>query len=118
MRPLKNAGFIRFSQLSPPRQALVRLCQSLNFGQIRGLHVQNANPSFDPAPTVLVDVKLDSDEAPRQELELKDFELRDEVRRLMAHLDELQDGRIDRIEVRSGISYRVIIERHISEASR
>jgi hypothetical protein len=106
---------LRFSQLSAARQALVRLCQSVNFGQILGIAVQNGDPGFHPEPTVLVDVRLDADEGERQEANLPDFALRDEVRRLMARLDQLQDGKIERIEVRSGIPRRVVIERRLTE---
>ena len=49
----------RFSQLSAPRQAFVRLCQSINFGEIRGLVVQDSEPMFNPSPTVLIDLLLE-----------------------------------------------------------
>jgi hypothetical protein len=106
----------RFTQLSAPRQALVRLFQSVNFGQINGLTVRNGEPVFHPEPTVFVDVKLDGDENSRPEADLADFTLRDEVRRLLEHLDQLQNGRIEWIEVRSGVPRRVIIERHLAGA--
>ena len=112
------AALERFTQLSTPRQVLVRLFQSVNFGQILGVAIQNGDPVFYPEPTVLVDVKLDADEGERQEADLPDFALRDEVRRLMARLDELKNGRIERIEVRSGIPRRVIIQRRLTEAPR
>src|SRR5438045_1768643 len=107
----------RFSQLSAPRQILLRLCQSVNFGQILGITIQNGDPVFHPAPTIFVDFKLDSDEGERQEADLPDFALRDQVRRLMARLDELKTGKIERIEVRSGIPRRVIIERRLTEGT-
>ncbi len=108
----------RLTQLSAPRQALVRLFQSVNFGQIIGLAVRNGDPVFHPEPTVLLDVKLDADEGERPEADLADFRLRDEVRRLLAHLDQLQNGIVERIEIRSGVPRRVIIERRLTEASR
>jgi hypothetical protein len=49
----------RFSQLSPSRQAVVRLCQSINHGRIDALHIIGGEPAFTPEPTVLIDVKLD-----------------------------------------------------------
>ena len=106
----------RFSQLSAPRRALVRLFQSVNFGHILGVTIQNGDPVFHPEPTVLLDVKLDVDEGQRPETDLPDFALRDELRRLMARLDQLKNGRIERIEVRSGIPRRVVIERRLTEA--
>jgi hypothetical protein len=110
------AALDRFTQLSAPRQALVRLFQSVNFGQLLDIAIQDGDPLFYPEPTVLFDVKLDADEGQRQEADLSDFALRDEVRRLMARLDQLKNGRIERIEVRSGIPRRVVIESRLTEA--
>jgi hypothetical protein len=106
----------QYSQLSAPRQAFVRLLQSVNFGYVLGVTIKNGDPVFHPEPTVLLDLKLDADERERQEADLPDFALRGEVLRLMARLDQLQDGRIERIEVRAGIPRRVVIERRLTEA--
>ena len=108
----------RFVQLSASRQALVRLFQSVNYGEIQGVVIQNGDPVFHPKPTVLVDVKLDADEGSRPEEGLQDFELRHEVCRLLAHLDELKSGKIERIEVRAGIPRRFTIERHLTGEAR
>jgi hypothetical protein len=107
---------LRFADLSSARKALVRLFQSLNFGQIQNLHVRNGDPVFAPPPLILFETKLDNDERPRPELDVADFALCDEVRRFVARLDELKNGRIERIEVRSGLPRRVVIERHFGEA--
>jgi len=120
-RPEKAAAkpaipsFHRFSHLSAPRQALVRLCQATNYGLIRNLEVRDSEPVFSPPPVVAVDVKLDADEGPRAEVDLPDFELCDEVWRLMARLDDLKNATIDRIEVRAGIPRRIVFERPILE---
>jgi len=99
----------RFSQLSASRQALVRLFQDVNFGQIQGLHVRDSDPAWDPAPTILSEIKLDVEEAPRPEGELPDFKLSSEIQRLMCQLDQLKDGRIEKIEVRAGVPRRLIL---------
>jgi hypothetical protein len=101
---------LRFSQLSPSRQALVRLFQSINFGSVENLRVENAEPAFHPPPMLLKDVKLDSDEAPRPEMTLVDFVLGDEVLRLLRLLDDMKLGTIRRIEVRAGIPRRILWE--------
>ena len=108
----------RFSQLSAPRQALVRLLQSLNFGSIECLEVRSAEPVFNPSPTVLVEVKLDSEPELRPELDLADFELRAEVTRLFAQLELLYDGSIERIDVRHGVPWRLVIERPLKGVQR
>ena len=105
-----TSNLVRFAQLSPPRRTLVRLCQSLNYGQIQDIRVQDGDPVFDPEPMVLIELKLDAEETRRPEVELADFELRDEVCRLMARLDELENGTIGCIEVRAGIPRRVIFK--------
>jgi hypothetical protein len=100
---------LRLSQLSAARQTLVRLCQDINFGQIQGLHVRNSDPVWDPAPTVLSEVRLDIEESPRPEGELPDFQLSSEIQRLMCQLDQLKDGRVEKIEVRAGVPRRLIL---------
>jgi hypothetical protein len=101
---------IRFSDLSPARQTLVRLCQSINFGSIENLRVEHAEPVFDPPPLVLKDVKLDGDEGPRPESALADFVVSAEVVRLTCRLDELKSGIIRHMEVRAGVPRRVVLE--------
>jgi hypothetical protein len=108
----------RVSDLTPARQALVRLCQEIHYGQILSLEIRDSDPIFAPSLVVLFDVKLDADEGIRQEADLPDFALRDEVRRLMARLDKLENGKIERIEVRSGIPRRVVFQHRLAESVR
>jgi hypothetical protein len=100
----------RFRQLSALRQALVRLFQSINFGRVEDLEVRRGEPVFSPPPLVLLDLKLDAEEGPRHEQGLSDFVLCDEVRRLASRLDEIENGCIQRIEVRAGIPRRLVVE--------
>jgi hypothetical protein len=106
----------RLSELSAPRQALVRLCQSIDYGQIVALQIHDGEPVFSPAPTIVLDVKLDAAPQDRSESALEDFALRDEVCRLLIQIDLMKEGRADRIEVRAGIPRRIVIERRIAEA--
>lgn len=101
---------IRFSALSLQRQMLVRLCQRTNFGSIRGLEIRKGEPVFDPAPVLLIDLKLDSDDPPREEAALTDFGLSQEVVRLMQRLDERITTTIELLEVRAGIPRRVVFK--------
>ena len=109
---------VTLSEISAPRQALVRLCQSVDYGQIIGLQIRDREPVFNPPPTVLLDVKLDADCGPRREAVLDDFILREEVHRLLERIDRIEDGRLDRIEVRAGIPRRVLIETRLTEEGR
>lgn len=101
---------LRFSKLSAARQALVRVFQRVNFGEIRGVSIRDSDPVFEPTTVVVIDAKLDKPEVPRPELELADFELRAEVCRLMGRLDQLKNGTIERLEVSAGIPRRVVLE--------
>jgi hypothetical protein len=106
----------RFFDLSATWQVLVRLCQSIDYGQIVGLHIRGGQPVFDPPPTVIVDVKLDSDHLSRPENELDDFALCEEFRRLIQKIQQLDQGRVDRVDVRAGLPRRMLIERQVAEA--
>jgi len=106
---------LRFTQLSPARRALVRLCQETNYGLIERLHVRDCQPVNDPPPLVLSDLKLDRDEELRPEFDLTDFVLRNEFCRLMNRLDELRNGIVERVEVHAGVPRRILL--HVSAAS-
>ena len=106
---------LRLSQLSPARQALVRALQAVNFGELQNIQVRNGEPMFDCSTLVVLDTKLDKNEGPRPEIALPDFALNTEVSRLMAHLDELMNGTIQRLEVRAGIPRRLVLQKHLPE---
>ena len=106
----------RFSELSPSRRALVRICQATNFGYVQDLTVRNGEPIFTTSlPVVLADVKLDSEDERRSESALPDFVLSAEHVRLMLLLDGIEDGKIARIEIRAGLPRRVVVEKSVSE---
>jgi hypothetical protein len=105
---------LRFSQLSLPRQTLIRIMQSLGYGSILNLTVTNGELSFDPQPELLVDVRLDEEASARPELNLSDFDLAAEVRRLFAQIDALKNGSIEKIVVHAGVPRRVILRSSLS----
>jgi len=73
--------------------------------------VQDCEPIWDcPAPGVLVDVRLDIEAQPREEISATDFALGAEVTRLMALLDKIENGKITKIDVRAGLPRRVTLE--------
>jgi hypothetical protein len=105
---------LRLSDLSPARQALVRLCQAVNYGSVEDLEVRHGEPVFDPWPVTVRNVKLTGEDEPRPELSLTDFALSDGVVRLMRGLDELKCGTIRRIDVHGGLPQRMLVESRIS----
>jgi hypothetical protein len=106
---------LKFSQLSRARQGLVRILQAVNYGEIRGVRVQDADPILEHDTVVVIDTKLDKAEEPRAELGLADFELREETCRLMVRLDEIKDGTIERIAVRAGVPRLIVYKSSLSE---
>jgi len=96
--------------LSAPQQRLVRLFQTINFGRIEELEIRNGEPRFNPAPRVLVELKLDRDDGPRPERSLEQFQLLEQVVRFFDQLARLGDGTIECIEVRHGLPFRMVVE--------
>jgi hypothetical protein len=83
----------------------------VNFGQINDLSIRDGEPVWKcPAPAVLVDVRLDVEPQPRDEISTADFALGAEVTRLLALLDKIENGKITKIEVRAGLPRRVTLE--------
>jgi hypothetical protein len=97
----------RFSQLSAPRQALLRQCQQIGFGEILRFLVRDREPVLTPDTEIIFDVKLDRDEGPRPEHDLADFDLRRQVVQLFARMDSIGSGVVERLEVHSGLPHRI-----------
>ena len=87
----------------------------MEFGKIRGLVVHNSEPVFGPGTEVLLEVKLDSAETRRPELDLDDFALCAEIVRLFHKLDAIRNGSIQQIEVRAGLPVRMILKAAVEQ---
>jgi hypothetical protein len=101
---------LRFSELSGPRQILIRQCQRMGFGKILRLDIHDCEPVFGAGTEVLLDVKLDSAETRRHEQDLADFVLCAAVSRFLEHLDSIRDGSVEQIDVRAGVPVRMIFK--------
>jgi len=66
----------RLRDLSGPRQALLRLFQTINFGHVDRLEVRGGEPVFNAAPLVFIELKLDAEDGRREEHDLGNFDLR------------------------------------------
>jgi hypothetical protein len=98
--------------LSPNRRRLVETMQALNFGSIEQVQIRGGEPVFSPAPRLIQEIKIGSaDGGPRPELVREDFPLKTSVLELFDHLDRLNDGIVNAVEVRYGLPFRVILER-------
>jgi hypothetical protein len=96
----------------------VRLCQLVNFGEIQNINLQNGEPVFGSASRILVDLRLDDNEAPRRESTLPDFAVSREVRRLLTEFDRLENGLVTRIEIRAGLPRRIQFEAPVGSLVR
>lgn len=106
---------LSFAELSSPRQRLLRIGQAVNYGRIENLLVRDCEPLFDLGTTAFTDLKLDSQDRPREEIRRPDFLLCTEVVSLFAALDRIVNGRISRLEVRGGIPRRVVFQASIAD---
>jgi len=95
--------------LSPALRKLVALMQDLNFGFIECLGVQGGQPVLAPLPRIIREHKFGGENGPRPELSLEEFSLKPQICELFALMAELQDGTIDRIEVKNGLPFRMLV---------
>ncbi len=107
-----------FSQLSRPRQILIRLCQRVNYGSILNLQLADGEVSFGVPVEVVLDLKLDADLPQRPELDLSDFALCAESCRLLGQIDSLKNGVIEKIVVHDGIPRRVLLRGLLPEVRK
>lgn len=109
---------MRMEELSPARQRLVRLFQTINFGRLEELEIRGGDPVFSPAPRVFLELKLDVNDGPRPEARLERFELREQVRRFFRQIEDLGDGSVEVVEVRHGLPFRMVVEAVPGEVGR
>jgi hypothetical protein len=98
-----------YSQISPARQRLVEIIESLGFGAIE-LDVAHSEPSFDPPPKILQDIKIGGGSEPRTESVHRDFTLTSKMVEMFEHLDRLTSANV-KIEVKHSQPFRLTIER-------
>ncbi len=101
---------MRKNELSLVRQQLVDLLQRIDFGYIENLTMTNGEPTLDPLPRVVRDVKLSGRTGTRRTSAVGDFVLKAEVVELLRHLEEIRNGTVARLEVRHGLPFRILLE--------
>jgi hypothetical protein len=98
------------SHLSPARQQLLEIIQSLGFGVIEELTIINGEPCFVPAPKILRDIKIGAAEiAPKADGADRDFALKSRLVELFGHLDRLDAVKVT-IEVKHSSPFRLVVE--------
>jgi hypothetical protein len=96
--------------LVEPRQQLVELMQSVNFGRFERLEVRKGNPILSPPLRIIREIKFGGENGQRQELGMDDFLLKAQVVELFAYFDELQNGTIAMLEIKHGLPFRMTVE--------
>ncbi len=105
---------VTYSALTPCRRDFVGLMQRINFGRVEDLHVRNGEPVFDPPPRVIREVKFGRENRPRPEAAKADFSLKAEVVDLFAHLEEVGNGVITRLDIQHGLPFRMAFEEAVA----
>lgn len=95
--------------LSPSRGRLLDLMREIGFGSIEGLIVFRSEPVFRPAPRIVREVKFAGEAAGPSTTE-GDFALKAQVIALFDQFDQIRDARIDRLEIKHGLPFRMNIE--------
>ena len=95
--------------LSWSRQRLVELMQDINFGRLDDVQVRNAEPQFDPFPEVVREIKFGGENGARPERRADDFLLKTQVVELFDYLDRAGDCRIETLEIKHGLPFRMLI---------
>lgn len=88
---------------SPNLRRLLQRMRKLGFGLIRGLHVRNGDPIFDPPFSVVCTIRLadDADDSPRTIA--GDFVMNRAQRALQRQLAIIDYGVVDVIKVHDGL---------------
>ncbi len=105
-----NATQVYRQNLSPNRQRLVRLMQTLHFGQIEQLHIQNGEPVFDPRPIATVEFKFGAENGPRRELDCTDFVIKAPVVEFLQQCQAIGDGVIETLTVKHGLPFSMTVK--------
>ncbi len=105
----QNPPVFSKQHLSSNRARLLEMMQALNFGRIEHLCIAGGEPAFHPPPKVSRELKFGGENGARPELSLGDFVLKAEVRELFDAITEIRDGVIERIEVRHGLPFRMVV---------
>ena len=98
--PTKNS-------VSWARQGLIELMQTVYYGRIEDTEVRNREPVLDPPPRTVKTFKLGKEGTTVAGSPQDDFVLKREIIDLFDLFDRYGTFRIDRIEIRGGLPFKI-----------
>ena len=104
----------RRGSLSTPRQRVLEMMQEIDFGWIV-FRKCNGEPELHAYLRVVKKIKLGAENGPRPELALRDFALKDPVKRFFAEFDRLEDGVIVTVLVKHGLPFMLEVDEVMQE---
>jgi hypothetical protein len=100
---------LKKSHLTPARQRLLELMQSIDHGKIKGLSIIDGQPVLAPPPRIVQKIKFTAADT-FQTAVSEDFTLKKETTEFFKRLDRLGTGVVKCIEVKNGVPFSMDIE--------
>jgi hypothetical protein len=102
------------SSLNAAQLRTMVIIETLGFGVIARLSINNGSPHYVPEPCITQEIKLAADPAPQPHGDCPDLTLKKEFERLFDQLSQLRSGIVD-IEVRHSAPFKLVVERRFEE---
>jgi len=84
--------------------------QKVGYGKIEHLLIVKGEPVVHPPPRLYRHHRLTGPNQERREQSLPDFLLKQQILRLFASLDRIQDGIVATLQIRDGLPYDMLME--------
>jgi hypothetical protein len=95
--------------LTPARKRLVELMQEINFGRIENLQIRDAEPIFNPPPTVLRHYLFGKENGPNAYRIVDNFSLKKKLAELFAIFDHERSLSIQELIIDNGLPLRMTV---------
>ncbi len=100
---------MKASSLSPARRQLLLRLQTINFGCIEGLRLQQGEPVLESA-TIVREIKFGGDNTACPQISLTDFQLKAQIIELFSHFDHINNGVVRLLEIKHGLPFKMNVE--------
>jgi hypothetical protein len=100
--------------VSRPRQRLIELMQSVNFGRLEHVRVADGEPRLPSLTHVIREVKFGGENGIRPESQCSDFTLKGPVVEMLQYFDRLGNCHIDVLEIKHGLPFRMLVREEVA----